>query len=68
MGSSVDDAALVSALRAVKDLEARARAYWHVAEGVAEQQAALTVVRHATAVQVALEKWIAERAIQRVTA
>jgi hypothetical protein len=56
------EAALGAALTQAAELERAARAHWQAAETLAERDAALRVVRHATAVIVSLKDWIATRA------
>lgn len=56
------DHALAAALTDAERLEKAARARWQSAPTVAEQQAALLVVRHVTATIKALKDWIAARA------
>ena len=56
------DQGLGAALTESERLEKAARAHWQAADTVAEQQAALLVVRHATAVMKSLKDWIAMRA------
>lgn len=61
----MDDQAVAEALAEARGLEAQARAHWTAsaaAEDLAEQDAALVVVRHVTALRKALEAWIGTRA------
>lgn len=55
------DDAIAAALRQAIGLERDARAHWHAAPTVDEQQAALEVVRHSTATIRSLEKLTAAR-------
>lgn len=56
------DAEIGQALAEANALERRARAHWQTATTIGEQQAALLVVRHATAVVKALKDWLGARA------
>lgn len=59
---------LAQALIVARDTEAEVRAYWlasNKAQDLAEADAALTAMRHATALRRSLETWSGTRAVRK---
>lgn len=56
------DRELATALTRIGEIEQAARAHWAQTAQLAEKDAALVAVRHATALRRSLESWIATRA------
>lgn len=58
------DDRLASALTSAMEIEGEARETWASTTDLPDKDAALVVVRHATALRRSLEAWIAKRALR----
>ena len=60
----MSDSDIAAALASALDTEARARATWERTTDLPDKDAAVVIMRHATALRKSLEGWIGKRALR----